>query len=115
MTDTSDDWYMKHCVKSIPDICLRIDFTQEGTGRMEGAPRCMTIVGAIRIAAPLPVVSLILAVSGILMCAFGSLKRNGATVIAAVLYILAGRRFEISLETGASQLSGNAGALIVHF
>ncbi|XP_076458183.1 voltage-dependent calcium channel gamma-7 subunit-like [Babylonia areolata] len=89
--------------ESLPDICIRIDFSQEGTGRMEGAPRCMTITQrlrqtksgvavkwAIRVAAPLPVASLILAVAGILMCALGSLKRNGSTVIAAVLYILAG-------------------------
>ena len=48
------------------------------------------LAGAIRVAAPLPVVALILAVSGILMSGLGSLKRNGKTIIAAVCYILAG-------------------------
>ncbi|KAL8588621.1 hypothetical protein ACOMHN_067474 [Nucella lapillus] len=80
----------KYLKGSIPDICLRIDFTQQGTGRMDGAPTCMTIVGAIRIAAPLPVGALILAVCGIILCGLGSIQRTGKTVIAAIMYILAG-------------------------
>ena len=51
---------------------------------------CVVLPGAIRVAAPLPVVALILAVSGIFMSGLGSLKRNGKTIIAAVCYILAG-------------------------
>ncbi|XP_070185288.1 voltage-dependent calcium channel gamma-5 subunit-like [Littorina saxatilis] len=81
---------------TIPDNCLRIDFKQDGTGRSMGAPICMTIVGAIRVAAPLPVVALLLTVSGIIMSGLGSLKRNGKTIIAAVFYILSG----LSLAVG---------------
>ncbi|XP_076466600.1 voltage-dependent calcium channel gamma-5 subunit-like [Babylonia areolata] len=87
---------LKEGNRSIPDICLGIDFSQRGTGRMEGAPTCMTIVGAIRVAAPLPVGSLILAVCGIVLTGLGAIHRNGKTVIAAVTYILSG----LSLAVG---------------
>ncbi|KAK7501911.1 hypothetical protein BaRGS_00006663, partial [Batillaria attramentaria] len=94
---------------SIPDQCLIIDYTQEGTGRMEGAPTCMTLVGAYRIATPLPVAALILALMAVATSAAGSLRQNAKTIAAAVLFILSGLCLAVGVILFISAISDELG------
>ncbi|KAK6187337.1 hypothetical protein SNE40_005393 [Patella caerulea] len=92
-----------------PDHCMAIDYTQEGNGRLEGAPTCMTIVGAIRVAAPLPVSALILCMVAVILHSIGSIHGDRKTLIAASLYILSGLSLAVGIVLYISAINDEVG------
>ncbi|XP_067671502.1 voltage-dependent calcium channel gamma-5 subunit-like [Haliotis asinina] len=92
-----------------PDVCLGIDYNQQGSGRGDGARTSMSIVGAYRISTPCPVVALILGFTAIIFHVTGTIRRNSKTLVAGVLYILSGLVLAVGIILFISAINDEVG------
>ncbi|PVD37909.1 hypothetical protein C0Q70_00511 [Pomacea canaliculata] len=95
--------------RTFPDQCIAIDYQQKGSGRLEGAPTCMTIVGSIRVSSPLMVTGLVLTLTAVVMSIVGSVRHSGKTVIAAILYVLTGLCIAVGIILYISAINDEVG------
>ncbi|XP_041364236.1 voltage-dependent calcium channel gamma-7 subunit-like [Gigantopelta aegis] len=94
---------------TIPDQCIPINYSQRGSGRLEGAPTSMTIVGAIRISAPLQVAALVLCGLAVLFSVAGSYQADVKTLVSGVFYILAGLCLSVGIILYISAINDEVG------